>query len=198
MILKNLILAFLIAFPLLIIGQTEEAKEVKSIREATEESTFLKAQDYRLYLGLSWDQSILIENIMTRYNLKVRNLVKDLGDRAVKFQRNYNALKVERDKELAFLDDQQLILFNRMEDSQLNRVKDYYQEMLESLKGSEEFVKDLSIYHMSHQNTVLSKHKALLEDQISDEDSIAFIDLRKRFNTVLDVAIEKSLDPDND
>lgn len=188
----------LIAFPLLVMGQSDENKEIKSIREAIEESTFLKAQDYRFHLGLSLEQSILIENILRKYNMKVRDLIKDLGDRAKKFQRNYNALKVDRDKKLAFLNDQQLIIFKRMEVSELNKVKNYYHNMLESLKGSEEFVNELSIYHMSHQNTVLNKHKELLEVQISEEDSIAFIDLRKRFNTVLDVAIEKSLDPDND
>ena len=195
---KHLIIAFLIVFPLLIIGQTEEKKDVGSILEETNESTFLKAQDYRFHLGLTMSQSLLMEKILSDYNLKVRDLVKELGDRAKKFQKSYNALKEQRAKDLAFLNDQQLTIFKRMEESELNKVKNYYQNMVESLQGNEEFVEELSIFHLSHQNSVLSKHKALLEAQISEEDSIAFIDLRKRFNDVLDVAIEKSLEPDND
>lgn len=74
--LKNIVLAILLSIPFLAIGQYDKVKVKKSIREATEESTFLKAQEYRTYLGLTLDQSITMEKILNKYNRDVRELVK--------------------------------------------------------------------------------------------------------------------------
>lgn len=66
--LKNIVLVMLLSIPLLAIGQYDKVKVKKSIREATEESIFLKAQDYRTYLGLTLDHSIAMEKILNNYN----------------------------------------------------------------------------------------------------------------------------------
>ncbi len=161
--------------------------------ETTDDHVFMRTQDIKDKLGLSIPQTQKVEEIIHDFSEAAKLLIKEGKEGDNSFGKEYTALKIERNKALEkVLDEDQMVLFRIIDVGQESEVADYYGSLVASLSNQPEFIEELAFYQQNVKAPVILERKGSLAKKISTKDSLELLYLGEKFNEILVIGLEQA------